>query len=101
MRFPAKWHRFAGKESRQLNMLEQILIAKFFTPGSGPGRAFCGICFSSPFALLVFLQARHDFHKIGTILSQWLGHFTGATPLYGRYLSLTPSENLSFAVSLE
>jgi hypothetical protein len=43
-RIPAKWNRFAAKDSRQINMLEQILIAKVFNPGSGPGQAFGGIC---------------------------------------------------------
>jgi hypothetical protein len=43
-RIPAKWNRFADKDSRQINMLEQILIAKVFNPGSGPGQAFGGIC---------------------------------------------------------
>ena len=46
-RFPVKWNHFAEKELRQVNMLEQILIAKVFNPGSGPGRVFCGICSSS------------------------------------------------------
>jgi hypothetical protein len=32
------------KDSRQINILEQILIAKVFNPGSGPGQAFGGIC---------------------------------------------------------
>jgi hypothetical protein len=32
-RIPAKWHRFADKDSRQINMLEQILIAKVFNFG--------------------------------------------------------------------
>jgi hypothetical protein len=27
-RIPAKWERFAEKDSRRINMLEQILIAK-------------------------------------------------------------------------
>ena len=35
-RIPAKWNRFADKDSRQINMLEQILIAKVFN--------FGGIC---------------------------------------------------------
>ena len=39
-RFPAKWNHFAGKESRQINILEQILIAKVFN--------FCGICSKDP-----------------------------------------------------
>jgi len=43
-RFPARWNYLAEKDSRQINMLEQILIAKVFNPGSGPGQAFGGIC---------------------------------------------------------
>ncbi len=43
-RIPAKWNRFADRDSRQINMLEQIPIAKVFNPGSGPGQAFGGIC---------------------------------------------------------
>jgi len=35
-RIPAKWNHFAEKDSRQINMLEQILIAKVFN--------FGGIC---------------------------------------------------------
>jgi hypothetical protein len=35
-RIPAKWNRFADKDSRQINILEQILIAKVFN--------FGGIC---------------------------------------------------------
>ena len=35
-RFPVKWNHFAEKESRQVDKLEQILVAKVFT--------FCGIC---------------------------------------------------------
>ena len=35
-RFPAKWNHFAEEESRQVDMLEQILIAKVFN--------LCGIC---------------------------------------------------------
>ena len=35
-RFPVKWNHFAERESRQLNILEQILFAKVFN--------FCGIC---------------------------------------------------------
>ena len=35
-RIPAKWNHFAEKDSRQINMLEQILIAKAFN--------FGGIC---------------------------------------------------------
>ena len=27
-RFPAKWNLFAEKESRQINMLEHVLVAK-------------------------------------------------------------------------
>jgi hypothetical protein len=38
-RIPAKWNHFAEKDSRQINMLEQILIAKVFN--------FGGICSSS------------------------------------------------------
>jgi hypothetical protein len=38
-RFPASRNRLAEKESRQINMLEQILIAKVFN--------FCGICSSA------------------------------------------------------
>jgi hypothetical protein len=34
----------AEKGSLQINMLEQIPIAKVFNPGSGPGQAFGGIC---------------------------------------------------------
>jgi hypothetical protein len=37
-RIPAKWNHFAEKDSRQINMLEQILIAKVFN--------FGGICSS-------------------------------------------------------
>ncbi len=36
MRIPAKWNHFAEKDSRQINMLEQILVAKVFN--------FGGIC---------------------------------------------------------
>jgi len=36
-RIPAKWNHFADKDSRQINILEQILVAKVFT--------FGGICF--------------------------------------------------------
>jgi hypothetical protein len=35
-RFPARWNHLAEKDSRQINMLEQILIAKVFN--------FGGIC---------------------------------------------------------
>src|SRR5262245_9505036 len=35
-RIPAKWNHFAEKDSRQINILEQILIAKVFN--------FGGIC---------------------------------------------------------
>ncbi len=45
-RIPAKWNHFAEKDLRQINILEQILIAKVFNPGSGPGQAFGGICSS-------------------------------------------------------
>ena len=38
-RIPAKWNHFAEKDSRQINMLEQILIAKVFN--------FGGICSSA------------------------------------------------------
>ena len=37
-RFPARWNHLAEKDSRQINMLEQILIAKVFN--------FDGICSS-------------------------------------------------------
>ena len=37
-RFPARWNLLAEKDSRQINMLEQILIAKVFN--------FDGICSS-------------------------------------------------------
>jgi hypothetical protein len=37
-RIPAKWNHFAEKDSRQINMLEQILIAKVCN--------FGGICSS-------------------------------------------------------
>src|SRR6476619_5372334 len=40
-RIPAKRNRFADKDSRQINMLEQILIAKVFN--------FGGICSRSAF----------------------------------------------------
>jgi hypothetical protein len=43
-RIPAKWNRFAEKDPRQIDMLEQTLIAKVFNPGSGPGQAFGGVC---------------------------------------------------------
>jgi hypothetical protein len=36
-RFPARWNHLAEKDSRQISMLEQILIAKVFNLG--------GICF--------------------------------------------------------
>ena len=36
-RIPAKWNPFANKDSRQINILEQILVAKVFN--------FGGICF--------------------------------------------------------
>jgi hypothetical protein len=39
-RIPAKWNHFADKDSRQINMLEQILIAKVCN--------FGGICSSVP-----------------------------------------------------
>jgi hypothetical protein len=39
-RFPARWNHLAEKDSRQINMLEQILIAKVFN--------FGGICFNAP-----------------------------------------------------
>jgi hypothetical protein len=32
-RIPAKWNHFAEKDSRQINILEQILIAKVFNFG--------------------------------------------------------------------
>ena len=32
-RFPARWNHLAEKDSRQINMLEQILIAKVFNFG--------------------------------------------------------------------
>jgi hypothetical protein len=35
-RIPAKWNHFVEKDSRQINILEQILIAKVFN--------FGGIC---------------------------------------------------------
>jgi len=38
-RIPAKWNHFAEKDSRQINTLEQILIAKVFN--------FGGICYMS------------------------------------------------------
>jgi hypothetical protein len=42
-RFPASWNQLAEKESRQINMLEQILVAEVFN--------FSGIC--SSLAILV------------------------------------------------
>jgi hypothetical protein len=39
-RIPAKWNHFAEKDSRQINTLEQILIAKVFN--------FGGICSKAP-----------------------------------------------------
>jgi hypothetical protein len=39
-RIPAKWNHFVEKDSRQINMLEQILIAKVFN--------FGGICSRPP-----------------------------------------------------
>ena len=35
-RAPASWNQFAERESRQINMPEQILVAKVFNS--------CGIC---------------------------------------------------------
>jgi len=40
-RFPARWNHLAEKDSRQINMLEQILIAKVFN--------FGGICSRLPY----------------------------------------------------
>jgi hypothetical protein len=43
-RIPAKWDHFAEKDSRQINILEQILVAKVFN--------FGGICSKVPDVLL-------------------------------------------------
>ena len=43
-RIPAKWNHFAEKDSRQISMLEQILIAKVFN--------FGGFCSKSAMDLL-------------------------------------------------
>jgi hypothetical protein len=42
-RIPTKWNHFADKDLCQINMLEQILIARVFNLGSRPGQAFGGI----------------------------------------------------------
>jgi hypothetical protein len=47
VRMPARWNYLTIKDSRQINILEQMLIAKVFNPGSGPGQAFGGICSKS------------------------------------------------------
>ena len=38
-RIPAKWDHFAEKDSRQINILEQILVAKVFSFGGICSRA--------------------------------------------------------------